>query len=86
MEQNKKHTLQIEQGQGFVASCVGEVIAFNEKEVKIRLISGERVFVLGENLKINAFNKQTGELRVVGVIYAVRYLNSAKQKIKKIFG
>ena len=86
MEQNKKHTMQIEYGQGFLATAVNEVVAFNEKEIRFKLISGEKVCVLGESLKINAFNKQVGELRVVGMVYLVKYLYSAKQKIKKLFG
>ena len=85
MEQNKKHTMQIEYGQGFCSTAVGEVIAFNEREIRLRLNSGERVCVYGENLKINAFNKQLGELRVVGMISAVKYQFSARQKFKKLF-
>ena len=86
MEQNKKHTIQIVYVQGFFATAVSEVIAFNEREIRLRLATGEKVCVCGENLKINVFNKQQGELRVVGAVSAVKYLNSAKQKIKKLFG
>ena len=86
MEQNKKHTMQIEYGQGFLATAVGEVVGFNEKEIVFRLNLGEKVCVLGEGLKINAFNKQLGELRVVGNVLLVKYISSTKQKIKKIFG
>ena len=85
MEQNKKHCMQIEYGQGFFAMAISEVVAFNEREIRLRLTSGEKAYVYGNNLKINAFNKQLGELRVVGEVSAVKYLNSAKQKIKKIF-
>ena len=86
MEQNKKHTVQLEYGQGFFATGIVEVVVFNEKEMVLRLDSGEKLCVLGENLKINAFNKQQGELCVVGSVAVVKYLNSAKQKIKKLFG
>ena len=86
MEQNKKHTLQLEYGQGFFATGIAEVVVFNEKEIILRLDLGEKLSIFGENLKINVFNKQQGELRVVGAVSAVKYLNSAKQKIKKLFG
>ena len=86
MEQNKKHTMQIEFGQGFCATCVSEVVSFSEREIRFRLTTGEKVCVLGGNLRINAFNKQLGELRVVGVVSSLKYLNTARQKIKKLFG
>ena len=82
MEQNKKHTMQIEYGQGFLATAVGEVVVFNEKEIRFRLISNEKACVLGENLKINSFNKQLGELKVMGNVFMIKYVHSAKQKLK----
>ena len=85
MEQNKKHTMQIEYGQGFLATAVGEVVAFNERGIRLRLATGEKVCVCGENLKINAFNKQLGDLRVAGAISVVKYSYSAKQKIRNLF-
>ena len=85
MEQNTKHTMQIEYGQGFFATAVSEVISFNEREIRLRLATGEKVCVCGENLKINAFNKQVGDLRVVGAIFVVKYTYSAKQKIRNLF-
>ena len=86
MEQNNKHTMQIEYGQGFLATFVGDVLSFNEKQIIMRLRIGDKVQVLGDNLKINGFNKQLGELRVVGNVQTVKYLPSAKQKFKKFFG
>lgn len=86
MEQNKKHTMQIEYGQGFLATCVGDVLSFNERQIIIRLALGERVHVIGENLRINGFNKQLGELRVVGKVQIVKYLPTVKQKLKRFFG
>ena len=85
MEQNKKHTLQLEYGQGFFATGIAEVAVFNEKEIILRLDLGEKLSVFGENLKINAFNKQLGDLRVAGAISVVKYSYSAKQKIRNLF-
>lgn len=86
MENNKKHTLQIEIGQGFISTSTEEVVAFNEKEIKFRLKSGEKVIVTGENLRINGFNKQLGELKVVGDVSVVKYVQLVGQKIKKLLG
>ena len=86
MESNKKHTLQIELGQGFIATFVVDVLTFNERQIVVRLATAEKVHVLGENLKINAFNKQSGELRVVGVVQNVKYLPSVKQRVKRFLG
>ena len=86
MESNKKHTLQIELGQGFIATFVVDVLTFNERQIVVRLATAEKVHVLGENLKINAFNKQSGELRVVGVVQNVKYIPSVKQRVKRFLG
>ena len=85
MENNKLHNLQIEYGSGFSASCVLEVNAFNEKEVKILLNSGQRLIVYGEKLKITCFNKQSGELKLSGLVLCVKYSPSVSSQIKKIF-
>ncbi|MBR2337372.1 MAG: YabP/YqfC family sporulation protein [Clostridia bacterium] len=86
MEQNKKHTILIEHGQGFVSTATEEVLSFNEKEMKISVFSGEKVYIFGDKLRINGFNKQTGELRVVGEVSSVKYSSSTRQKFKKLFG
>ncbi len=86
MEQNKKHTLQIEHGQGFIAAAVADVLSFNEGQITVRLTSGERLTVYGAGLKINGFNKQSGELKVVGAVQTVKYIPSVKQKFRKLFG
>ena len=86
MEQNKKHTIQIEYGQGFISTAIDDVLAFNEKQIILKLSSGDKVQVSGDNLKLSGFNKQLGELRVSGSVVAVKYIFSVKQKLKKFFG
>jgi hypothetical protein len=85
MENNKNHSLQIDYGQGLMATAVLEVTSFNEREIKLSLASGQRLAVNGEKLKIVGFNRQCGELKLSGVIIGVRYFNSASSQFKKIF-
>ena len=85
MENIKNHSLQIEYGQGLVASGVAEVVGFNEREIRFKTDSGVKTIVLGDNLKINAFNKQTGELKVGGAINSVKYGVKPLTTIKNLF-
>ena len=85
MENNKNHSLQIEYGQGLTATAVLEVTSFNEREIKLSLSSGQRLAVNGEKIKIVGFNRQSGELKLSGVIIGVRYFSGASGQLKKIF-
>ena len=85
MENNKIHNLQIEYGAGLLASCILDVVAFNDREVKMALVSGQSLTVYGEKLKITAFNKQSGELRLSGAVSCVKYSASASAQIKRLF-
>ena len=86
MDKNIKHTVFIEYGQGLIATAVGEVLYFNEREIKLKLLSGERLLVMGEKLKINGFDKNCGELKLLGAIISVRYVAPTSSKFKKLFG
>ena len=85
MENSKNHSLQIEYGQGFVASGVIEVVGFNEREIRFKTDFGVKGVVLGDNLKINSFNKQTGELKVCGQINSVKYGAKPLSSVKNLF-
>lgn len=85
MENGKNHGLQIEYGQGLMATAVVDVIAFNEREIRFKINSGEKTVVYGENLKITAFNKQTGELKIGGLINSVKYGAKPFGSVKNLF-
>ena len=85
MEKNTRHTLFLEHEQGRVATSVGEVLAFNEREIRLKLVSNAKLVVIGDKLKINGFDKGSGELRLSGVVCAVKY-SSNYSKVKKLFG
>lgn len=86
MDKNTKHTLLVDYESGVVATAVGEVSYFNEKEVKLNLLTGVRLLIVGEKLKINGFDRSSGELKLSGVVYSVKYCTSTSFKFKKFFG
>ena len=85
MENNKNHNLQLEYGQGLLATAVQDVLSFNEKEVKISLCSGKKLVAIGEKLKISGFNKQSGELKITGEVSLIKYLSSPTSQLRKLF-
>ena len=85
MEKNTRHTLFIENEQGLVARAIGEVLAFNEREIRLKLLSGSKLVVVGDKLKITCFDKGCGELKLSGVVFTVKY-SATNTKFKKLFG
>lgn len=85
MENGKNHGLQIEYGQGLMATAVGDVTAFNEREIRFKTLSGVKTVVCGENLKITSFNKQTGELKISGGVNSVKYGAKPFGSVKNLF-
>ena len=65
-------------------TAVDAVDGFSENTLKLT-VSGNKVIILGENIKIDAFNKATGSLQATGIFNEVKY-NAKKQPIfKRIF-
>jgi hypothetical protein len=85
MELNKNHSLKIEYGQGLTANTVSDVLFFNDREIRVLLEGKSKICIIGEKLKINGFNKQSGELKVGGMIINVKYLASSTSAIKRFF-
>ena len=86
MEKIVKHTLFLEYGQGLLATAIAEVLSFDEKEVKLSLSSGGKLLVQGAKMKINGFDKGSGEFKLSGDVSSVKYLSNTTSKIKKLFG
>ena len=63
---------------------VSSVDGFSEQCLKLTA-SGNKVTVFGENLKITAFNKNSGNLVAEGVITEFRYNNKKTPLVKKLF-
>ena len=75
-EQTKKtiqHKLTIEQRKSVTLSGVESVIAFSSTKISIILTDGTKVYVVGTDLKITAFSKESGDFCAVGTILGVSY-------------
>jgi hypothetical protein len=79
------HSLTVENKRKISATFVKEVIAFSDKEIKVRLCDGAILQAFGDNLKITAFDENSGNFIAVGNIVSVKYGASGKSIIKKVF-
>ena len=69
----KPHMLQLrENREGLSASGVMDVEAFDEETVKA-MVSDRKMVVKGKNLRVAAFSKENGELRLEGEVEAILY-------------
>lgn len=73
MEQAKSHIVDIDNRKSFSASGISDVLSFNEREVRMTLAGGGKLIILGDNLKIDGFSKQSGEVRISGLLRSLRY-------------
>ena len=65
-------------------TCVEAVDGFSETALKIS-VKGNKVIITGRNLKITAFNKQSGNLAAEGDITDVKYGGEKQPIMKRIF-
>jgi hypothetical protein len=73
MQDNIKHSVSIEQRKNITVNGVESVTAFSEVKIVLTLIGGERMHVVGSNLKINGFSKTNGTFTAEGSISGVSY-------------
>ena len=73
MQENIKHSVSIEQRKNIMVNGVESVTAFSEVKIVLTLIGGERMHVVGSNLKINGFSKTNGTFTAEGSISGVSY-------------
>lgn len=83
MEQERT-TFNLEYRKSVVACGVKDVLSFNDKEIKVALFDGGKGFITGEEMKIVGFNKQSGELKAVGVVSGIKFSSSARAFFKKL--
>ena len=67
-----------------VMSGVDTVDGFSDQMLKLT-VGGSKVVVMGENVKITAFNKETGNLSAVGNFYEIKYLKKKEPLGKRLF-
>lgn len=81
--QENKHTVTIEQRKYLTVNAVESVVAFSEVKIILSLIGGERMSVVGSNLKITGFSKTNGTFAAEGTVTSVSY--GGKSVVSKIF-
>ncbi len=62
-----------------------EIDEYGEKEIKLTLLDGVRLSVLGSNLKIVSFSKESGNLVLNGDIFEVKYKQKSVSFLKRVF-
>ena len=63
---------------------VESVDAFSEQWLKLT-VSGGKLTVSGENIKITAFNKSTGNLTAEGAFRELKFTDKGQSFIKRMF-
>lgn len=65
-------------------TCVETVDAFTAQKL-VLTVAGKSVIILGEGIKITAFNKNSGSLTAEGTFFEIKYCANKVPLIKKIF-
>ncbi len=83
--ENYKHTLTIENKSKVYLTDVIEVLAFSDKEIKLKLKDGNLVLIEGNGLKILAFDNNGGDFSMQGKIINIKYRDKSQSIMKKVF-
>lgn len=84
MDEKKTETLTVEQQKRLNMTGVVSVDGFSERAVHATLGAG-RMLISGENLKVLAFSKTTGNLSVDGRIDSVKFSGGKQPLVKRLF-
>ena len=83
MQETIKHSIVLEQRTNLNITGVESVVSFSEVKIILALCSGEKLHIIGTDLKITGFSKNnyafTAEGNVVGMTYG------GKSFVSKIF-
>ncbi len=83
--ENNIHNLTIENKSRINLTNVLEVLAFSDKEIKIKLKDNTVLVVFGSALKITCFDNKNGNFIAQGVIESVKYKPKEENVLKKVF-
>ena len=83
MQETTKHSIQLEQRKNLNVSGVESVIAFSEVKIILALSGGEKLHIIGTDLKITGFSKTSGAFTAEGTIVGITY--GAKSIASRIF-
>ena len=75
----ENHSVQIDNREKMTITDIREIDSFDEEEIRASLRQGAMV-IRGEDLHINKFSVESGELFVEGSIYALTYSDESMKK------
>jgi hypothetical protein len=78
------HNLTIENQKRVLASAVAEVNGFSEREIKLTLVGGKRLTVMGQDMKISHFQKESGQFIADGEIFGIKYQGAGQNFFRRI--
>lgn len=73
MQENLKHSVNIEQRKSISVTGVESVVAFSEVKIILKLQDNQRMHVVGTGLKIIGFSKTNGTFLAEGSITGMTY-------------
>lgn len=85
MQENERnnHSVHIEQRKSIAVSGVESVAAFSQVKISLKLLGGERLFVVGTDMKITGFSKANGTFTAEGNVSGFSY--GGKSFASKLF-
>ncbi len=81
--QEQKHIVSLEQRKNLSVSGVDSVVAFSEVKILLLLTTGEKMSVIGSDLKITTFSKGNGTFAAEGTVTGISY--GGKSVASRIF-
>ena len=82
--QLETHKIELDLRKKLSVTGVLSVDGFSEQTLNLT-VSGSKLRILGENIKISSYNKNTGNLTADGDFYEIKYLAKKMPLAKRIF-
>lgn len=82
--QIETHKLELDARKRLLMTGVESVDGFSEQVLNLSVM-GSKLKISGENIKITAYNKATGNLTADGVFNEIKYLTKKPPIVKRIF-
>ena len=78
------HVLTIESKRRITITEAKEVTAFSDREIKLKLKDGGELIIVGSDLKITAFDDNSGCFSASGSVVGTKYKQPVSSLIKKV--
>ncbi len=78
-----QHSILLDQRKNLTVNGVASVVAFSEMRIVLALEKGEKLQIIGTDLKISGFSKTSGAFTAEGTISSISY--NGKSFASKLF-